>query len=113
MKKTIIYTYGALMLLTLIGFEIFPSYKVFNLFFSELALGLSLLFTLKIIASKLDDVYKISLLIGGILIMIVNYLLSLFMSEHLINNGTLFIFLTLIIVQLLSLVGLKYITKFT
>ena len=112
MKKTVIYLYATLMVLTLIAFIILTFFKGFNLLMCELALGTSLLFALNIVKSKLDDVFKISLLIGGTLVTLINYVLSLFIPEHFDNNILLFIFLLLITIQLIAIIGLRYITKF-
>jgi hypothetical protein len=113
MKKTLISIHIGLMALTLIAFIIFSPFKAYNFLFCETSLIFSLGITLMVIQSNIDPAYKIPLLIGSSFIAVINYFLSLFMNNHFTNNVFLFIALILITLELIVIVGIKYVSYFT
>lgn len=113
MKQIIIYVYTVLMALTIVGFAIFTSFKFYNLLFCEVSLLISLIFGLVIVQVKIDQAFKISFLMGNSIITGISYLLSFFIPEYTTNNIPMFVFISLIMIELVMLIGLKFVSKFT
>ncbi len=112
MKKVVVSAYSALMLLTLVGLAVFSFFKTYNALFCEGSLLVSLLFMLAIIGSKIDNVFKVSLIIGGTAVALVTYLLAMLMPTYLTNNISLFFLIGLLLVEVIVFSTARYFSKF-
>jgi len=94
------------------AFLLFSLFPFFNLVTCELSLLISFIISLITISSKMDDVFKIVMLIGLFITAVVKFLLTLFLSTHLQNNIALFVLFFIVCFEIAALLLAKNLSRF-
>jgi hypothetical protein len=111
MKKLIIISGSSFALLNLLFFIIISSYGNYPFLASEICIIISTALIYYVSVSKTDNAFKIFLLFLFSFFAIVKFILALFFATPLKDNYIFLTILIIIVIELLSLVTLKYSSK--
>lgn len=112
MKKSIIFSGAFFLILNAILFLLLSSYVANKFIISEISIAISFTLFYYLAASKFDDAFKIYLTLSFALSGIIKFILSFFFNLPFKDN---WVFITIVIItafELLSIISLKYFSKY-